>query len=103
MAPFITAIQAARGPVSSGSTPSSRLAYNALASPPLAVSDQSPIAQPLPPSMHPSIHHPSSTLRLGTPLNAAFIPLVPEASSGRSGVFSQTSDPAVMAAAMSIP
>ena len=43
--------------------------------------------------MHPSIHHPSITLRLGTPLTAAFMPLVPEASSGGCGVLSQTSVP----------
>ena len=38
---------------------------------------------------------PSSTLNEGTPLSAAFIPLVPEASSGGCGVLSQTSTPAV--------
>ena len=36
---------------------------------------------------------PSSTLRLGTPLNAAFIPLVPDASRGLSGVLSHMSTP----------
>ncbi len=46
------------------------------------------MAQPVTPSMWPSTHQPSSTDRLGTPLNAAFMPLVPEASSGGSGVFS---------------
>ena len=53
--------------------------------------------------MHPSTHQPSSTLSEGTPLNAAFMPLVPLASSGSSGVFSQTSTPAttVRASAMS--
>jgi hypothetical protein len=35
-------------------------------------------------------------LMLGTPLCAAFIPLVPETSSGGRGVFSQTSTPAVI-------
>src|SRR4026209_543012 len=30
--------------------------------------------------MHPSIHQPSSTLKLGTPLKAAFMPLVLDAS-----------------------
>ena len=34
-------------------------------------------------------------LRLGTPLRAAFMPLVPEASSGGCGVLSQMSTPAV--------
>jgi hypothetical protein len=54
------------------------------------------------PSTCPSIHHPSRTLRLGTPFRAAFIPLVPEASSGGSGVFSQTSAPAVSAIAFAM-
>ena len=36
----------------------------------------SPMAQPVCPSIQPSIHHPSRMLRLGTPLSAAFIPLV---------------------------
>ncbi len=45
--------------------------------------------------MQPSIHQPSSTLSDGTPLSAAFIPLVPEASIGGWGVFSHTSTPAV--------
>ena len=36
----------------------------------------------------------------GTPLSAAFIPLVPDASSGGCGVFSQTSTPAVMSLPM---
>jgi nucleotide-binding universal stress UspA family protein len=44
--------------------------------------------------MCPSTHHPSSTLGLGTLFRAAFIPLVPEASCGGSGVCSQTSAPA---------
>ena len=30
------------------------------------------MAQPVTPSMHPSTHHPSSTLKLGTPFSAAF-------------------------------
>ena len=51
------------------------------------------MAQPVIPSTCPSIHHPSNMLRLGTPLSAAFIPLVPDASRGRSGVFSQTFTP----------
>jgi len=45
--------------------------------------------------MPPSIHQPSSTLRLGTPFNAAFIPLVPLASIGGSGVLSHRSTPEV--------
>ncbi len=50
------------------------------------------IAQPLRPSYH-SSHQPSRTDRLRQPLSAAFIPEVPQASSGRSGLFSQTSQP----------
>ena len=38
----------------------------------------------------------SSIEKLGTPLRAAFIPLVPEASLGLSGVFNQTSTPDVI-------
>jgi hypothetical protein len=38
------------------------------------------MAQPVNPSMQPSIHHPSRIDRLGTPFSAAFMPLVPEAS-----------------------
>src|SRR5712671_4424309 len=45
--------------------------------------------QPVIPSMCPSTHQPSRTLKLGTPLRAAFMPLVPEASSGYCGVLSQ--------------
>ena len=58
-----------------------------------------PIAQPVTPSMQPSIHQPSSTLKLTTPLWAAFMPLVPEASKGGKGVLSQTSTPEVSFAA----
>ncbi len=54
----------------------------------------SPIDQPVTPSICPSTHQPSSTLKLGTPFIAAFMPLVPEASIGGSGVFSHTSTPA---------
>ena len=43
-------------------------------------------------SFHTSSHQPSGTLMFSTALAAAFIPLVPEASLGRSGVFSHTSD-----------
>ena len=59
--------------------------------------------QPFTPSMAASTHQPSSTLRLSTPFSAAFMPLVPEASSGGSGVFSQTSVPEtrVLASSMS--
>ena len=46
--------------------------------------------------MQPSIHQPSRMLKLGTPLIAAFIPLVPDASCGGCGVFNQTSTPAVI-------
>src|SRR5215469_11428337 len=62
-----------------------------------------PMAHPVTPSMQPSTHQPSSTLRLGTPLSAAFIPLVPDASRGGCGVFSHTSAPdtSLRASAMS--
>jgi hypothetical protein len=58
-----------------------------------------PIPHPVTPSIQPSDHQPSSTLRFGTPLKAAFMPLVPDASHGGSGVFSQTSTPETIAAA----
>src|SRR6516162_5636047 len=70
----------------------SSLSYSAF---PL-VSGESPslsMAHPVTPSMQPSTHQPSSTLRLGTPLSAAFIPLVPDVSRGGCGVFSQISAP----------
>ena len=51
----------------------------------------SPIAHPVTPSMQASIHHPSRMLRLSTPLSAAFMPLVPDASSGGKGVLSHRS------------
>ena len=54
--------------------------------------------QPVIPSMCPSIHQPSSTLKLGTPFKAAFIPLVPEASMDGSGVLSYISTPDVIMA-----
>ena len=38
------------------------------------------MAQPVMFSAQPSIHQPSRTLSEGTPLSAAFMPLVPEAS-----------------------
>jgi hypothetical protein len=62
-----------------------------------------PIAQPVTPSIQASIHQPSSTLRFSPPFTAAFIPLVPEASIGGSGVLSQMSAPPTMilASAMS--
>jgi hypothetical protein len=50
------------------------------------------IAQPKSGWNH-SSHQPSSTDRLRQPLSAAFIPLVPQASSGLSGLFSQMSQP----------
>ena len=59
-----------------------------------ALSPRRPMAQPVTPSRHPSIHQPSGTLNDGTPLRAAFMPLVPEASWGRLGVLSQMSTPA---------
>ena len=40
-----------------------------------------------------SAHHPSSTLKFTVPLMAAFMPEVPLASSGDTGVLSQTSTP----------
>ena len=43
--------------------------------------------------VQPSSHQPSRTLKLTPPLTAAFIPLVPDASSGRRGLLSQTSTP----------
>ena len=51
-----------------------------------------PMAQPFSPCQ-PSSHQPSSTEQLTTPFMAAFMPLVPEASSGRRGLLSQTSTP----------
>ena len=56
------------------------------------------MAHPVTPSMQPSIHQPSRIDRLGTPFSAAFMPLVPEASYGRRGVFTHTSTPAVSSA-----
>src|SRR6185436_13156548 len=55
-----------------------------------------PMDHPVTPSMCPSAHQPSTTLKLGTPLSAAFMPLVPEASWGRMGLFNQRSTPEVM-------
>ena len=43
--------------------------------------------------VQPSSHQPSSTEQLTTPFMAAFMPLVPDASSGRRGLLSQTSTP----------
>ena len=42
---------------------------------------------------YPSAHQPSRIEQFSAPLSAAFIPEVPDASIGRSGVFSQTSTP----------
>jgi hypothetical protein len=50
------------------------------------------MAQPLVPSKA-SSHHPSRIEQLRAPLSAAFSPLVPQASMGRRGVFSHTSQP----------
>ena len=59
------------------------------------------IAQPLWPS-YSSSHQPSRIDRLRQPLRAAFMPLVPQASYGRSGLLSQTSDPATRVLAMAM-
>ncbi len=53
-----------------------------------------PMAQPLRP-LNASGHQPSSTLKFSPPLGGSFIPLVPLASSGRSGLFSHKSTPCV--------
>src|SRR3569833_4412207 len=79
-----------------GTTAFSSFVYRLRAS--SASSAPSSIAHPVAPSMQPSIHHPSRIDRLGTPFRAAFIPLVPDASYGRRGVFTHTSTPAVRAA-----
>jgi hypothetical protein len=50
------------------------------------------MAQPLVPSKA-SSHQPSRIEQLSPPLSAAFMPLVPQASSGRRGLFSHTSQP----------
>jgi hypothetical protein len=50
------------------------------------------MAQPFSPS-YISSHQPSRIDRLSPPFSADFMPLVPHASSGRSGLFSQTSQP----------
>ena len=62
---------------------------------PSVYSSPRPIAHPtsLPWSRHASAHQPSSTLTFSAPLAAAFMPLVPLASSGRRGVLSHTSTP----------
>ena len=56
------------------------------------------MVQPLSPSA-PSGHQPSAIDRLSTPLAAAFMPLVPLASSMRVGVLTQTSTPCTRALA----
>ena len=63
---------------------------------PSAYSSPRPMAQPTsqPWSRHASANQPSRTLTLSAPLAAAFMPLVPLASSGRRGVLSHTSTPA---------
>ena len=50
------------------------------------------MAQPFSPS-NISSHHPSRMDRLSPPFSADFMPEVPQASSGRNGLFSQTSHP----------
>ncbi|MMZ65587.1 hypothetical protein D1872_279980 [compost metagenome] len=50
------------------------------------------MTQPFSP-LYPSGHQPSSAEKCSVPLIAAFIPLVPHASIGMSGLFSQTSTP----------
>jgi hypothetical protein len=52
---------------------------------------QPPTPRRPPSALHASTHQPSSVLRLRTPFAAAFMPLVPLASSGGRGVLSQTS------------
>ena len=66
-----------------------------------ATSSADGIAQPFSPSNH-SSHQPSRTDRLRPPFSADFMPEVPHASSGRSGLFSHTSQPWTMAAASSM-
>ncbi len=56
------------------------------------------MAQPMP-SVYQSAHQPSRIEQLSTPLRAAFSPLVPQASWGRMGLFSHTSQPAYMSRA----
>ena len=51
--------------------------------------------QPFTPCSHPSGHQPSRTLKFRQPFMAAFIPDVPDASIGRRGVLSHTSQPRV--------
>jgi hypothetical protein len=55
----------------------------------------SPIAQPLTPWRQASGHQPSRIEQLSEPLSAAFMPEVPHASSGRTGLLSHTSVPRV--------
>ena len=43
--------------------------------------------------LYPSAHQPSKTLKFTTPFTDAFCPLVPDASIGLLGLFSQTSTP----------
>src|SRR3981189_2346344 len=52
------------------------------------------MAKPFRPS-YASAHQPSSTERFKPPFKTTFWPLVPEASSGRRGLLSQTSTPCV--------
>ena len=55
------------------------------------------MAQPFTPCSHASGHQPSRIEQFSTPFIAAFMPDVPQASSGRIGLFSQTSAPRVSA------
>src|SRR5581483_243506 len=103
IAPFMTLIQPSPPDVParySGRTTRWSLSYSERAS---SCAPGVPTLQPVTPSIQPSIHQPSSTDSDGTPLKAAFIPLVPEASIGGSGVLTHTSTPATRscAAAMS--
>lgn len=54
------------------------------------------MVQPLRPLKH-SGHHPSEIEQFNPPFSGDFIPEVPEASWGRMGLLSQTSQPAVSA------
>jgi hypothetical protein len=65
------------------------------------LSSRDPIAHPVT-LRHVPNHQPSSTLKFGTPLWVAFMPLVPEASKGRRGVLSHRSHPDTIGSAMSM-
>ena len=81
-----------------GITSASIMLYSDLASLSSSLSSSFfPMPHPFSPCSHASGHHPSSIDRFGTPFITAFIPEVPLASIGRTGVFSQTSTPLVIA------